>query len=177
MLDLQGPTDHATFGEATLFTMFWYASYEATEEAGAIRNVVVPYRSLFNFQEGTTELQDVGPYSYAHSSTDGWNGDRLVPYVNDSSAATNETGYVWKLSWDTESDAQEFQTAYVQLLDYRGAQSVEGHENTYRIPDDEEFGDAFYVTRDGTEVVIVNAPSVEALSDVRAGAAPETGGT
>ncbi|MFB6087228.1 MAG: Hvo_1808 family surface protein [Haloarculaceae archaeon] len=173
MLDLPGGVDHATFGEGAINAMFWYASFQKSQAAGAARTVVIPYRHFFNFQPGTTQLRDVHPYNYSHPVTEGWAGDRLVPYVTNGSAETNETGYVWKLAWDSPADAREFATGYRTLLEYRGATPVESHVNTFRIPNGTEFGDAFYVTRTGDTVVVVNAPSVPALSKVHAGAAPE----
>jgi len=176
VLELDGGVNYASFGEAGLYSMFYYATFERSQETGAPSPVVVPYQNFLNFEEGSRQLRDVGPYSYDHPVTEGWAGDRLVPYVNDTSAETNETGYVWKTAWDSEDDAREFADGYDRLLAYRGAEPVAGHENTYRIPEGGEYADAFYVTRDGTEVVVVNAPTVDDLDGVRAGAAPETDG-
>jgi len=173
VLELPDGIDYATFGEGSIYTMMWYASYQKSTESGAPETVVVPYTHLFDYQPGT-EQPDVGPYNYSHPITDGWDGDRLVPYVNEESNETGETGYVWKINWDTEADAEEFHEAYLELIEYHGAEPVAGHERTYRIPEEDEngFGDAFYITRDQDEVIVVNAPGVEELSQVRAGAAP-----
>ena len=171
VLDLEGGVDHAQFGEAGLFAMFWYASFEKSRARGSAATVVVPYTDFFEYEDGPgSDLEAVGPYSYDHEVTAGWDGDRLVPYVDGSSAATNETGYVWKTEWDSERDAREFVRGYEELLAYHGATAVEGRPGTYRIPDGEPFGDAFAITRDGSTVVVVNAPTVDALDDVRAGA-------
>jgi PGF-CTERM protein len=102
-----------------------------------------------------------------------WDGDRLYPYVTGDSAETNETGYGWKTVWDSEADAREFVDGYQQLLEYHNAEPVPERQNTFRIPDDEEYGDAFWIHHDGDTVTIVNAPSVEELSEIRDGAAPE----
>jgi hypothetical protein len=93
--------------------------------------------------------------------------------VNDTANRTGETGYVWKSVWDSPDEAAEFVDGYTALLGEFDATSVDGRANTYRIPDDAEFGDAFYVDRTGDAVVVVNAPDVASLSDVRRGAAPE----
>jgi len=170
---LEGGVNFAQFGEAGIFTMFWFASFEASSAQGTAVDVVIPYTDLFNYESGPgSDLEDVGPYSYADNASTGWAGDRLYPYVRDDSATTNETGYVWKIEWDTEADAAEFVAGYAELLSFRGAEEVSGHRNTYRIPEGQEYADAFYVNRTGSTVVVVNAPSVEALSAVRAGAAP-----
>jgi hypothetical protein len=178
VLPLEDGIDYAQFGEAGIFSMLWYASFQKSVEQQSAATVVIPYRDFFEYKRaGSNELEDVGPYSYAHEASDGWDGDTLLPYVNDSSAATNETGYVWKIAWDSEADAREFVEAYGTLLEYRGAEAVDDRRNTYRISDGTEFADAFYVEQDGTTVVIVNAPTVGALGDVRSGAAPETTAT
>ncbi len=165
-LDVAGPTDHASFGEAGMFVMLWYASFEETQATGTAQDVVIPYRAHFNL--AGQGLNETDPYNYAHPATAGWDGDRLLPYVNGSSASTGETGYVWKSEWDSEEDARQFADAYRELLRYHGASAVDGRANTFRIAEDEEFADAFSVRRQGTTVTIVNAPTVDALSDVHA---------
>jgi hypothetical protein len=113
------------------------------------------------------------PYNYSFRETAGWGGDRLYPYVRDDSFETNETGYVWKTVWDSSADADEFVAEYYELLDYNGAAPVEDRQGTFRIPDENPLGDAFYVNHTGSTVTIVNAPRVGELPNVRAGAAPE----
>jgi MYXO-CTERM domain-containing protein len=151
-----------TVGESGLFTMLWYPSVANGE------SVVMPQRAAVN-----RSLRSQRPfvYGYEHPATTGWDGDRLVPYVSDS-AGENETAFVWQTAWDSADEAAEFREAYLELLEYRGATPVEGRQDTYRVPDDRRFGDAFYVAQDGETLTIVNAPSVEELSAVRTGAAP-----
>jgi len=161
-----GTVDYAEFGEAGLATMLFYPTYESGGQASP----VVGVRSFFNYtQSGEISTED--PFNYTTKYTDGWDGDKLYPYVTEDSAETNETGYVWKTAWDSESDAADFVEGYTMLLEYLDAEPVDGHANTYRIPDG-EYADAFYVNHTGTTVTLVNAPTVEALSEVRAGAAP-----
>jgi hypothetical protein len=157
-----GRIDYATFGEAGLATMLFYPFYDS----GRTQMPIVG-QSFFNLTAGG-EISSFDPINYGTEYTDGWDGDRLYPYVNDSSAATNETGYVWKLVWDSPGDAADFEDGYTQLLDYHGAQSVDGRADTYRIPEGEDYADAFWVHRDGDVVYVVNAPSVDDLGDVRA---------
>jgi len=164
----EGRIDYASFGEAGLATMMWYPSFEASNRAGSPQTVVVGYLDHFNFEDGSTDLRAIDPYNYDFPVTDGWDGDRLVPYVTDDSAATGETGYVWKINWDSESDAAQFVDGYEQLLAYHGAEMVENRSNVYRIPEGNEFADAFHVNQDGDTVTIVNAPTVEELEDVHA---------
>jgi hypothetical protein len=173
VLDMgQGSIDYAVFGEAGIASMIYYPTFEATQNSGALTAVTVPYRSFFNLDD-QGNIADINPYTYDFEASSGWDGDKLYPYVNDSSAATNETGYVWKLKWDSTADAQEFVSAYETILKHHEAERVDGHPGTWRIAEGNEFADAFYVVQDGDTVVIVNAPSVDALDDVREGAGTE----
>ncbi|MFB6112431.1 MAG: Hvo_1808 family surface protein [Halobacteriaceae archaeon] len=141
-----GPINYATVGEAGIFMMFW--------APGSLRDV---------------------PYSYQNPASEGWDGDRLVPYARANASASGETGYVWKIVWDTPADAREFASAYRAKLQDLGAVNVSGAEDVYVIPEreNEAFGDAFALAVNGTATVIVNAPSVAALNGVRAGTVPE----
>lgn len=157
----------AQFGEGGLFVALWYPGYETGGET-----TVIPYRSHLNLT-ASNEISQVEPYLYEHPATEGWGGEKLIPYVTDESAETNETAYVYKLTWDSETDAEEFRGKWLELVKFHNAEPVDGHADTYRIPDDEEFGDAFYVAQEGDTVTIVNAPTIEDLSLVYDGAAPE----
>ncbi|WP_049937730.1 Hvo_1808 family surface protein [Haloplanus natans] len=149
---LEGGVNYATFGEAGMYSMLWYAS------PAVPRNDILTQRQL-------------DPYDYAHPASAGWDGDKLYPYVTDESNETGEMGYVWKSVWDTPGDAQEFAEAYRAILEGTG-EPVEGRANTWRLPESHPFDDAFYVAVNGTTVTIVNAPTVAELSAVRSGAAP-----
>ena len=159
-----GSIDYASFGEAGLYTMLWYPSYAETQTTGAPTNVVIPVNHLLApaQNEATLDL-----YNYSHPYTDGWDGDRLVPYAADDSTATNETAYVWKSAWDSPADAEAFAEGYRQLLEHHGAESIDGQTDGYRISEgDSEYADAFRVTVDGDRVTIVNAPTADQLDDV-----------
>ncbi|MFW5937333.1 MAG: Hvo_1808 family surface protein [Halanaeroarchaeum sp.] len=158
-----GSVDYAQFGEAGMYVMLWYPSYEASQEAGEVRNVAIPYADFF----APRDEPGIDQYNYDHRYSAGWDGDKLYPYVRNDSAETGETGYVWKSTWDSSEEAAEFQAGYRKVLDHYGAEPVEDRPNTYRIPDG-DFADAFYVEQTGEDVVIVNAPTVEELSGVRA---------
>ena len=166
-LRLKGRPSYGSVGEAGVFSMFMYPHYETQGQTQ-----LIPARKFFNVNQSTGELRQFDPLNYNSSYSDGWDGDKLAVYTSESAAA-NETGYVWKLEWDTRKDAREFANGYRKMLTYRNATKVEGHANTWRIPESDEFADAFYVQRQGKTVVIVNAPTVEDLSKVRRGAAPE----
>jgi PGF-CTERM protein len=157
----------AQFGEAGLFVALWYPGFETQTQT-----TIIPYESHLNLTDAG-RISESEPYLYDHPATAGWGGEKLVPYVTDDSAETNETGYVYKIVWDSPADAQEFQQKWLELMEYRGATPVDGHEETYRIPDEESFGDAFYVTQNDDTVKIVNAPTISALAQIEEGAAPE----
>ena len=180
VLELPGndSVNYAEFGEAGLFTMFWYTAYEETLATQTPTTVgEVGYFDLFNYESSAQEeLRDIGGYDYAHPTTDGFSGDRLLPYVPDQNASRSEAGYVWELRWDTPGDAEEFLTGYRDLLEYRGAEPVEGYENAYRAPEGEAFGDAFSLLQNGTTVTIVNGPTVDDLPEIYEGATAESSG-
>jgi hypothetical protein len=157
--------NYAEFGEAGIASMFWYASYAESVESGSASEVVVPYSAFFN-QDASGELDPTDPYDYNFTPSNGWDGDKLYPYVTDDSAATNETAFVWKTVWDTDADATEFANGYVTLLEHHGAEPVDDREDTYVLPADSEFDDAYYLYVDGDTVYVVNAPSVDDLDDV-----------
>ena len=158
-LELDGRVDYAEFGEAGLFTMLVYPGLTSGGERS-----VIPPRSFLTRNPGANGTT-LDPYNYSHPATAGWDGDRLVVYVNDD-VPDNETGYVWKTAWDSERDARQFVRAYRELLRLHGAHRVEGRPNAWVIPDGREFSDAFRVVRNGDTVTIVNAPTVDGLSGV-----------
>ncbi|MFB6218729.1 MAG: Hvo_1808 family surface protein [Halobacteriaceae archaeon] len=151
VLQLEGGINYATFGEAGIFSMLWAPSQQLRSDV-VVRRVVPTADPLVRF-------------NFDRPPSAGWDGDKLYPYVNDSSARTNETGYVWKTAWDSPADAEEFAAAYRELLEYHDARQVGA--DTYRIPADSGFSDAFHLTVDGDTVTVVNAPMVADLSEVR----------
>jgi hypothetical protein len=161
VLDLDHGIDYAAYGEPGMASMFISPTYEDDTAE------FVGYSELRTGDE-------LDPLNYTLEYTDGWDGDRLYPYVTNHSATTNETAYVWKTAWDTPADARDFEEGYVEMLVYRGAEPVPGREDTYRIPDGEPYEDAFHVNRTGDTVVVVNAPTVLDLQAVRGSAAPRT---
>jgi hypothetical protein len=161
-IDVEGRVNYAEVGEAGLATMLVAPLYE---KPGAR---IVPPKQWLNTNE-SGEPRRFDPLNYHTTYTDGFEGDRLVPYVNDA----NETGYVWTVQFENESSASEFRDGYGQLLDYRNASAVEdatGPGTVYRIPaeDPNGFGDAFRVVQRGDTVTVTNAPTVEELSAVHA---------
>jgi hypothetical protein len=154
VLELEDGVNYATFGEAGLFTMLWYPSFQ--EQGQVIIGPNAPFTG-----------RSIDPYDFAHPATDGWEGDKLLPYVTDESGETGETGYVWKLVWESTDDAREFSQAYQRLLEYRNAEQVDA--GTFQLPasdGEKSFDDAIYAQRSGDTVTIVNAPTVDELSAV-----------
>lgn len=99
------------------------------------------------------------PFSYRHEFSQGWAGDRLLPYEREDGA----TGFVWQTEWRSEIDASQFEYAYRTILEDRGAVTVE--EGIYRLPDG-SFEGAFKIDHDETTVTIVKGPSVDALAEL-----------
>ena len=156
-----GRVDYAEMGQPGIAAMFVRPLYNDANP----RSWAVDPRNWFNRTDSGELAND--PLNYSVSVADGWNGDRLHAYRN----ADNETGYVWRIEWETESDAREFADGYAQVVDYYGGESV--GENTYKITDS-DFADAVWVSVDGNTVTVVNAPTVEELTQVRTSAAPQT---
>lgn len=100
---------------------------------------------------------DESPYAYDHPAAAGWDGDTLVPYTNGSAG-----GYVWRLTFDSGTDAQEFRDAYLRMLRAKGGERID----TALVIPDGPFADAFSVTRTAETVTVVNAPTVDDLDGV-----------
>ena len=113
------------------------------------------------FQDNGLRDGEGGRYSFQDEASAGWGGDTLVPYHDGDRYA-----YVWKTVWDTREDAREFRAAYGELLASHDAEAR--GDGVFVIPDADPFGDAFRVTRTGSTVTIVNAPTPADLADVHA---------
>lgn len=144
--------NYGRLGQSGLSAMFAYTVFDQSGPG------LVPPRSV-------TSSDQSDPVNYDYPVTDGWAGDRLHVYEN-VDAGANETAYVWRLRWDSATDAGDFADGYRRLLGYWGASPVDGRENVQTIPEDDSFGDAFRVTRDGDTVTVVNAPTVDDLDAV-----------
>jgi hypothetical protein len=148
-----GRVDYASVGQPGVASMFVYPLYHSEGQT----QIVSP-RTWFNYTDGN-DLSETDPLNYNFEAAQGWDGDRMHIYSN----ADNETAYVWRIGWDSPADVTEFLEAYRSVLDYWGAEQV--GQNTYEIADG-GFADAFHVIADDDTVTIVNAPTVEELSDV-----------
>ncbi|SEO94311.1 hypothetical protein SAMN04487948_108117 [Halogranum amylolyticum] len=163
----EGQNGSDTVGEASLFAMFWYQDRIATEGFDG-----------FEWQRIADRESRYDRYNYQSTPTEGWANDRLFPYAK-GSGDDAEYGYVWLLEWDTPKDAREFRSTYLSMLRANGAES---QGSDVYVVEDGEFADAFRVTRQGTTVTVVNAPTADDLADVRPRGqrettAPETSST
>ncbi|MFA9518487.1 Hvo_1808 family surface protein [Halopenitus sp. H-Gu1] len=142
-----------TVGEASIFAMFWYQS----RDYGA---------DTFDWQHVLTDPSRIHPesvYNYAHESTDGWAGDRIVPYRNDRGEEERD-GYVWVSEWETPQDATEFHATYLRMLDAHAA--ARRDDGTIYVATG-GFQGTYGIERDGTRVTIVHAPTSSDVFDLR----------
>ena len=178
-----------TLGQSVITTMFAYTWFDADYRRRGIG--VVDREDFLHIENGQVDTQgDLFDYDIPYS--DGWDGDTLHVYartgVNDTNATraggTNgtpvtvsgddratddgpETAYVWRIEWESRSEATEFVDGYRALLRYWGGQRVPDRDGVWRIDDEASpFTDAYAVRQSGTTVTLVNAPTVADLPDV-----------
>ncbi len=101
------------------------------------------------------------PYRYDQPVVDGWEGDRLYVYENDSETAT-----VWKTAWNDEYNQSQFRNAYIWLAEHRGGDRVAGKPFTWSFEDHPEFDGAVTIYPDGDRLWVVSGPSVSSLDNV-----------
>jgi len=151
----EGRAPYGEVGTGGLTAMFGYPAYEQTYKSQEY--VLDP---LNRDSEGNIDRDS--PFNYATAPVEGWDGERLWVYESD-----DRTAYTWRLAFDSTGDAEEFAQTYRSLLQYWGAE--QRSDGVWRIPEGEnEFADAFRVTRSGDTVTIVNAPTTDELGDVHA---------
>jgi hypothetical protein len=128
--------------------------------------------SLFATLSANGAVDRVGPTAstrphravdYTHPLTTGWVGDRIVPY-RDRSGADARYGYVFRTEWARAADAAAFADAYRGLL--RTRRGAERRGADVLVVPAGPYADAFRVTRRGTTVTVVNAPTVAALDGI-----------
>ncbi|WP_049979935.1 Hvo_1808 family surface protein [Halolamina rubra] len=156
--------DYAEVGQSGVAAMFAYPLYADSGSVQRYASDVVGPTTWLNYTE-SGEVSRFDPLNYGFDAAAGWDGDRLHVYRS----ADGETGYVWRLVWDSPAEATEFRGAYESLLAYWGAEQV--GEDTYRVADG-GFEDAFHLTVEGDTVTVVNAPTVDSLPAVRESADP-----
>ncbi|GAB6880025.1 Hvo_1808 family surface protein [Halorubrum gandharaense] len=157
--DEQGVDGAETAGEASMFVMFWYQSFEyevPTFEATWEQSVNVHLQT-------DDELRTRAAYNYADSATDGWAGDELYPYRNDGDDEERD-GYVWETEWQTEADATEFLETYERMLAHHDPETT---DEGVRYVADGDFRGAYGVEHDDTTVRITHAPDPESVMEIR----------
>ncbi|OYR53646.1 Hvo_1808 family surface protein [Halorubrum halodurans] len=159
----QGANGSETAGEASMFVMFWYQSWEYDHP------VLEPTRDVsanVRIHTVTDERLDTrSAYNYADPATTGWVDDELYPYRNDAGDAERD-GYVWVTEWRTPTDAAEFHAAYRTMLAEHGAERLD--DGVREIPSG-DFRGAYGVERDGTRVTIVHGPEPADVLELRPG--------
>ncbi|WP_435074075.1 Hvo_1808 family surface protein [Halorubrum sp. HHNYT27] len=161
----QGVDGAETAGEASMFVMFWYQSFEyrysvLEPDASAGDNVRIHTRP-------DEQLRTRANYNYAHESTDGWAGDVLYPYRAGADDDARD-GYVWVTEWQTVGDAADFRETHLTMLTAHGDAEYEAGR-VYEIANG-DFPGAYGVVRDGTRVTIIHAPEPAGVLELRPGA-------
>ena len=159
----QGVNGSETAGEASMFVMFWYQSWEydhpVLEPTRDVRENVMVHTAT------DEQLDTRSAYNYADSATTGWVDDELYPYRNDAGDAEHD-GYVWVTEWRTPTDAAEFHATYRTMLEEHGSDRLD--DGVRDIPTG-DFRGAYGVERDGTRVTIVHAPDPPDVFELRPG--------
>lgn len=157
----QGVDGAETVGEASMFVMLWYQAFEY----GAETLEPTAQESTAVHTQTETELDSRTAYNYDHPVTDGWAGDTLYPYRDDTGEQPRD-GYVWVTEWQTTADAMEFLDGYAGVFDAHDA--VTGDDGTLVIKQG-PFRGAYGVDRTGTTVRIVHGPTPAAVAELRPG--------
>lgn len=167
-----GRVDYAEVGQAGIASMFVYPAYnaETRPEGRAAVDILggEPNKVFLNYTD-SNDLSRIDPFNYGFAAAEGWAGDRMHVYRD----ADNETGYVWRIAWESPEEAAEFRDAYATLVEFWGGEAV--GESTYRISEG-GFADAIHVAVSGDTVTITNAPTVSELSAVRSSVSVSTDG-
>ena len=153
-----------TVGEASIFSMFWYQSYNFGANA-------IDDQLFWEGRASPNMYGEVSPktiFNYTSVPSVGWGNDKLLPIYNNSNGAT-EHGYIWATKWDTTNDAKEFHDSYIKILDAHKAikigQSLDKKTTLFIIPSG-PFTDAFAISSKGKTVTIINAPTAEDVETI-----------
>ncbi len=161
LLEVDNETARDSFGEAAMASMFAHGALDGPTGPSVVS------REEFLATDEDGYIQTI---EYDQPYTDGWAGDEFVVYVTDEETI-DESGSVWQTEWTSADDAEAFAEGYLELLGLKGASPVDDYRDTFVI--DTAFPGAYYVGVDGEAVTIVRAPTVDDLSEIRDGAAPD----
>ncbi len=148
--------DYDVLGPSALAAMFAYTIYDDYD-----RSSVVGTGAFVNTDDGSVDSDD--PFEYGLAPVRGWRGDRLHVYERG-----DETGYVWRLVWESPAEAEQFADAYRTLVTHWGGEAV--GKDVYVVGPDSPFTGAVALEVEGDTVTVVGGPDREALGDVRRGA-------
>jgi hypothetical protein len=155
---------YAVLGQSALSSMFAYTLFDVRSGMSYNQSAVVRPGQIINRGEGGQGTNSSDPLNYDLPATQGWDGDKMYVYQNSG----DETGYVWKLAWDSPGEAEQFATRYEDLLSHWGGEEVSesGQTSTWEIEGASPFTDAIRVQVNGDRVTITNAPTTEDLNDI-----------
>ena len=147
--------DYATLGQSALTAMFAYTLYDDYN-----RSAVLSPDAFLNLDGGSVNRTD--PFDYGLPAVRGWQGDRLHVYQR-----AGDTGYVWRLAWDSPAAAQRFADSYAALVSHWGGTQQDGY---WSVPADSPYSGAVDVAVDGRTVTVVHGPSGTTLGEIHRGA-------
>ncbi|PSQ61084.1 MAG: hypothetical protein BRD23_00940 [Halobacteriales archaeon SW_9_67_25] len=151
-----GRPDYGVLGPSALSAMFAYTLYDEYNASA-----VVESEAFLNRDGSGIDADD--PFEYALDPVRGWQGDRLHVYERDG-----QTGYVWRLVWESPAAAERFVEYYRALVAHWGGDAV--REDVYVIEANSPFAGAVAIDVAGDTVTVVGAPDREALGQLRRGA-------
>lgn len=113
-------------------------------------------------------------YNYTTPLSDQLKYDSIIPYRQ----ANGDSGFAWKLVWESESSADRFTDIYAETLVATGGQEYSQELEEYQFPEDDvsehmlyrggsEFQGVYSISRNQNMVVIASAPSEEQLAELR----------
>lgn len=160
----QDQPPYAVLGQSALSSMFAYTLFDVRSGMSYNQSAVVRPGQVINRGGEGQGANSSDPLNYDLPATQGWDGDKMYVYRN----SEDETGYVWKLAWDSPAEAEQFATRYEDLLSHWGGDEVSesGATSTWVVEEASPFTDAIRVQIEGDRVTITNAPTVEDLGDV-----------
>jgi hypothetical protein len=153
---------YARNGQSSIATMFIQTATDTLQPTqynvyNASSNLV-NVTALVNPGWATSPATAHANFSFEYA--EGWEGDRLHVYRNGT-----ETGFVWRVVWESPADARAFRGGYEDLIQHWGGNPV--GERTWRIGSPSPYaGNAYRLSVEGDAFTIVNAPSVAELGKV-----------
>lgn len=154
--------DH--MGEHSLFTSLLATDIEDLSPG------VIDAQTFLN-EQSDGQLDPFNPFDYSHEYTDGWIGDRFLAFAAADTDLEDDPAlsYQLQVAFENSEEAEEFHTAWTDLLEYRGAtpaEDVDSDGTVYEITGTDGFDGAYWLNQDGAVVTFVHAPTVSELEAV-----------